>query len=56
MARMGAKAQARYDELKRMSAEGGSTLMSNATFEYVAESATEGQLPSLRASWTTSSS
>lgn len=43
MARMGAKAQARYDELKRMSAEGGSTLMSNATFEYVAESATEGQ-------------
>lgn len=43
MTRMGAKAQARYDELKRMSAEGGSTLMSNATFEYVAESATEGQ-------------
>lgn len=43
MARMSAKAQARYDELKRISAKGGSTLMSNSTFEYVAESATEGQ-------------
>ena len=53
MARMSAKAQARYDELKRISAKGGSTLMSNSTFEYVAESATEGQS---RASWTTSSS
>lgn len=40
---LAAKAQARYDELKRISAKGGSTLMSNSTFEYVAESATEGQ-------------
>ena len=43
MAKMSAKAQARYDELKRISAKGGSTPMSNSTFEYVAESATEGQ-------------
>lgn len=43
MAKMSAKAQARYDELKQISAKGGSTLMSNSTFEYVAESATEGQ-------------
>ena len=55
MARMSAKAQARYDELKRISAKGGSTLMSNAAFEYVADSATEGQFalftpPSRRAS------
>ena len=38
-----AVAQARYDELKQISAKDGSTLMSNSTFEYVAENATEGQ-------------
>lgn len=43
MPRMATRAQGRYDEMKEIERRGGSTLLSNAAFEYVAENATDGQ-------------
>lgn len=43
MGRTPDEARSRYEEMKRMEREGGSTLLSNASLEHVAETADEGQ-------------